>query len=87
MATAELITDLAGLERIRAGWDALAVELGRPFSSPSWTLAWWRRAAPEGAELRVVAVLSGEAPGALVDRADVTVEGPTGALEFLRRLL
>ena len=28
-----------------------------------------------------------EAPGALVDRADVVVEGPTGALDFLRRLL
>ena len=34
-----------------------------------------------------VAVHSGEAPGALVDRADVVVDGPKGAVEFLRRLL
>ena len=61
MATAELITDLAGLERIRDGWDVLADQLGRPFSSPSWTLAWWRHAAPERAELRVVAVVDGDA--------------------------
>lgn len=58
--TAELITDLAGLERIRAGWDSLAEQLGRPFSSPAWTLAWWRHAAPPGAELRVIAVLDGD---------------------------
>jgi len=56
---AELITDLAGLERIRDGWDTLAEHLGRPFSSPAWTLAWWRHAAPPGGELRVIAVVDG----------------------------
>ena len=60
MRRAELITDLAGLEPIRAGWDALAEQLGRPFSSPAWTLAWWRHAAPEGAELRVIVVVDGD---------------------------
>lgn len=60
MRTAELITDLAGLERIRTGWDSLAEQLGRPFSSPAWTLAWWRHARPPGAELRVIAVLDGD---------------------------
>ncbi|MGH9117985.1 MAG: trehalose-phosphatase [Acidimicrobiales bacterium] len=34
-----------------------------------------------------VGVNSGEAPTALVDRADLVVEGPAGALDFLRRLL
>ena len=60
MLRTELMTDLAGVEPIRAGWDALAVQLGRPFSSPAWTLAWWRHAAPPGAELRVIAVLDGD---------------------------
>jgi len=65
MYRAELFTDLPALERIRAGWDALAEQLGRPFSSPAWTLAWWRHAAPPGAELRVIAVLDGEAVSAV----------------------
>jgi trehalose 6-phosphate phosphatase len=34
-----------------------------------------------------VAVCSGEAPSALVERADIVVDGPPGAHEFLRRLL
>ena len=69
---AELITDLPGLERIRDGWDALAAELGRPFSSPAWTLAWWRHAAPSGAELRVIAVVEGDTVSAV---APFFVEG------------
>jgi CelD/BcsL family acetyltransferase involved in cellulose biosynthesis len=69
---AEVISALAGMERIHAGWDALAEQLGRPFSSPSWTLAWWRNAAPPGAELRVVAVLDGDAVAAV---APLVVEG------------
>jgi trehalose 6-phosphate phosphatase len=43
--------------------------------------------AAQGATTVRIAVHSGEAPSALVDRADVVVDGPTGALEFLRRLL
>ena len=72
MYRAELITDLAGTEPIRPGWDALAEQLGRPFSSPSWTLAWWRHVAPPGAELRVVAVLDGDTVAAV---APFFVEG------------
>lgn len=72
MHSAALITDLAGLERIHAGWDALAEQLGRPFSSPAWTLAWWRHAAPPGAELRVIAVLDGDTVSAV---APFFVEG------------
>jgi trehalose 6-phosphate phosphatase len=40
-----------------------------------------------GATTVRVAVHSGEAPSVLVDRADVVVQGPAGALDFLRRLL
>jgi trehalose 6-phosphate phosphatase len=42
--------------------------------------------APGGDVLRV-AVDSPEAPPALIDQADVIVDGPPGLLEFLRRLL
>ena len=78
MRTAELITDLADLERIRAGWDGLAEQLGRPFSCPAWTLAWWRHAAPPGAELRVIAV---------VDRDTVSAVAPFFAEGRRYRLL
>lgn len=57
---AELVDDAALLEQFRADWDALAVELARPFCSPAWMLAWWRHAAPEGALLRTVVVLDQE---------------------------
>ena len=80
---AELITDLPGLERIRDGWDALAAELGRPFSSPAWTLAWWRHAAPSGAELRVIPTIWGH-------RVNNPVQNPADAQfvdDALRRLL
>jgi trehalose 6-phosphate phosphatase len=40
-----------------------------------------------GATTVKIAVHSGEAPSAVVDRADIVVEGPTGARDFLRRLL
>lgn len=54
-----LIDDLAGLETYEAGWDALAVELGRPYCAPAWMLAWLRHAAPH-AQLRAVVALDGE---------------------------
>jgi trehalose 6-phosphate phosphatase len=43
--------------------------------------------AQNGATAVRVAVRSGEAPSILVDRADVVVDSPAGALDFLRRLL
>ena len=43
--------------------------------------------ASEGMTTVRVAVASGEAPKELLDRADIVVDGPTGALELLQRLL
>lgn len=61
MALATAIFDEeAALGGLRARWDRLAVEAGRPFCAPGWMLAWWRHACPEGAGLRVVAVSDGE---------------------------
>jgi trehalose 6-phosphate phosphatase len=40
-----------------------------------------------GGDVLRVAVSSAEAPPALIDQADVIVDGPPGLLEFLRRLL
>jgi CelD/BcsL family acetyltransferase involved in cellulose biosynthesis len=60
MATAELIDDIAGLERWKEPWDRLAVEVGQPYSMPSWMLAWWRHAVPGTAELRSVVVRDGD---------------------------
>jgi trehalose 6-phosphate phosphatase len=40
-----------------------------------------------GGDVLRVAVDSVEAPAALIDQADVIVDGPPGLLEFLRRLL
>jgi CelD/BcsL family acetyltransferase involved in cellulose biosynthesis len=57
---AELIVDLAGLERIAPAWDALAVAQAQPCSAPAWMLAWWRHVAPSGAQLRAVAVREGD---------------------------
>ena len=48
--------DESDLEGIRARWDQLAVEAGRPFCAPGWMLPWWRNACPAGAGLRVVTV-------------------------------
>lgn len=51
-----LIEDLAELEPYAEQWDALAVELGRPYCAPAWMLAWLRHA-NAGAQLRTVVVL------------------------------
>jgi CelD/BcsL family acetyltransferase involved in cellulose biosynthesis len=48
--------ELAVLER---EWDELVEQVARPFCAPAWLLAWWRRAAPPDAQLRVVAVRDG----------------------------
>ena len=40
-----------------------------------------------GGDVLRVAVDSADAPPALIDQADVIVDGPTGLLQFLRRLL
>jgi CelD/BcsL family acetyltransferase involved in cellulose biosynthesis len=55
----EIVADLDAIQPWRPAWDELAVELGRPFSSPAWTLSWWRHAAPAHAGLSVIAVWEG----------------------------
>jgi len=54
-----LVEDLANLEPYRAPWDALAVELGRPYCAPAWMLAWLQHAEPN-ADLRAVVALEEE---------------------------
>ncbi|MHB1469468.1 MAG: GNAT family N-acetyltransferase [Solirubrobacteraceae bacterium] len=52
----ELIVDFTRLEALAPEWEALAVAAGLPQTAPAWVLAWWRHLAPEGAQLRAVAV-------------------------------
>jgi CelD/BcsL family acetyltransferase involved in cellulose biosynthesis len=47
------LVDIEPANELREQWEELADAAGRPFSSPAWSLAWWRRAAPEGASLRI----------------------------------
>ena len=67
------------------GWLALCYlgddigDLPPSTHSTSWRAAVWRRCR--------AAVSSEEAPPALLDRADVVVDGPKGALDFLENLL
>ena len=56
----ELVQDVGPAEELRGAWDDLAVSSARPYSSPSWLLAWWRPAAPAGALLRVAAAFDGD---------------------------
>jgi CelD/BcsL family acetyltransferase involved in cellulose biosynthesis len=53
---AELITDLAALERLAPEWDALAMTNRSPLSAPAWMLAAWRHLIPRSARLCTVAV-------------------------------
>jgi CelD/BcsL family acetyltransferase involved in cellulose biosynthesis len=43
-----------------AAWDELATAAGQPYCAPAWMLAWWRHAAPRGAQLRIVLALDGQ---------------------------
>jgi CelD/BcsL family acetyltransferase involved in cellulose biosynthesis len=81
MLRAEVIDDLSVLGRWEAEWDALAVATGRPFSAPAWMLAWWRRAAPPGADLRVVVATDGDD---LIGVAPFYVERAYGGLARYR---
>jgi len=56
MSNVKLICELPHVQELVAGWDVLAAINAAPESSPAWMLGWWRHVAPEGAELRVVAV-------------------------------
>jgi CelD/BcsL family acetyltransferase involved in cellulose biosynthesis len=55
----EVIDEPAAAGALAPAWDELAVAAGAPFAAPAWCLAWWRHAAPAGADLAVVAVHEG----------------------------
>lgn len=57
---ASVLESVEALAPLRAEWDRLAVDAGRPFSAPAWVLAWWECLRPPSAEMRVIAVLRGE---------------------------
>ncbi len=59
MARAEVIDDLAAAGALAPAWDELARGASLPLCSPGWMLPWWRRLAPAGSEMRVVAVRDG----------------------------
>jgi CelD/BcsL family acetyltransferase involved in cellulose biosynthesis len=79
----ELVRDFAGLARYTADWDALAVATSQPYCAPGWMTAWWRHAAPSGAELRVVAVRDGDG---LAGVAPFYAERRRGGTVWLRPL-
>ncbi len=56
MPSAELIVDLASLERLESEWDELAVACALPLMTPGLMVSWWRYLAPAAAEPRTVAV-------------------------------
>ena len=58
---AAVISDPAELAELVPQWDGLAIAAGRPYMTPEWALAWWKHAAPPGAQLRAVAVFDGAA--------------------------
>jgi hypothetical protein len=52
----EVATNESELEKRVTEWDLLAVQCERPFCAPRWLIVWWRHAAPENAQLRVIFV-------------------------------
>jgi CelD/BcsL family acetyltransferase involved in cellulose biosynthesis len=79
MARAEVIDDLAAAAALAPAWDELAQEASLPLCAPGWMLSWWRHMAPEGSELRIVAVRDGET---LVARAPWCAgRGPRGRID------
>ncbi len=60
MLSGELIEEVAALERLRPGWDELAISNGLPLMTPGTVISWWNNLAPSGAQLRSVAVCDGE---------------------------
>lgn len=60
MITSRIIDDLPSAEKLSPEWDELASANSLPMASPTWMLAWWRRQAPAGARLRIVAIHEGD---------------------------
>src|SRR3954454_11905339 len=50
----EVLDSVEAVEPAVADWDRLAVERGLPYCAPAFLLAWWKHAAPDRAQLRVV---------------------------------
>lgn len=83
MDDGELLTDIAQLDALVPEWDALAVAAGRPYCAPAWQLAWWRNAAPAGAELRVVVVRDGASLAGIAPLYVSTARTEGAAYRFL----
>jgi CelD/BcsL family acetyltransferase involved in cellulose biosynthesis len=56
MLQGSIVQDPADIETLVPRWDALAVDLDRPYGLPSWLLAWQRHVAPPGSHTLIVAV-------------------------------
>src|SRR4051794_9362330 len=69
MLEAEVVEDLSA-----PGWDALAVAGRAPTAAPAVVAGWWRHLAPQGAQLRLIAVREG---GELVGLAPLWSDGRT----------
>jgi CelD/BcsL family acetyltransferase involved in cellulose biosynthesis len=59
MIDVEVLDDETEVDAFVDRWDALAVEARRPYCAPGWMLAWWRHAAPPGAQLRITVAIEG----------------------------
>lgn len=75
----EIVSDLAGAQALAAAWDELAARTGCPGALSAWQLAWWRRLAPAGAQLRIAAVRDDER---LVGLAPWYVEAERGRATY-----
>jgi CelD/BcsL family acetyltransferase involved in cellulose biosynthesis len=60
MPDVQVIDDLDTAAALAPAWDELVVRQAVPPCAPGWLLAWWRHVAPEGAQLRILAVREGE---------------------------
>lgn len=56
----DVLDSSEAVESTARDWDRLAVDAGLPYCAPAFLLAWWKHAAPEGAQLRVVVVRDGD---------------------------
>jgi CelD/BcsL family acetyltransferase involved in cellulose biosynthesis len=56
----QVFNDESSVKAVEGEWDEMAVAAGRAYCAPAWMLAWWRRARPEGAALRVLAAMDGD---------------------------
>jgi CelD/BcsL family acetyltransferase involved in cellulose biosynthesis len=87
---ARVVESLDGLAPIRAEWDALAVQAGRPFAAPAWPLAWWEHMRPAAAHLQVLVaeadgVLAGIAPLYALGGVNRAMGGELAPVEPLAR--